>query len=81
MRIGTQELIIILIVVIIIFGPTQIPKLTKMFGKSVKSFKEGMEETEEDDDGPEEAPDEDKAGRRPRPPMKDEAKQAIPTGA
>ena len=48
MRIGTQELIIILIVVIIIFGPTQIPKLTKMFGKSVKGFKEGMEETEED---------------------------------
>ena len=44
MRIGTQELIIILIVVIIIFGPTQIPKLTKMFGKSVKSFKDGMED-------------------------------------
>ena len=42
MRIGTQELIIILIVVIIIFGPTQIPKLTKMFGKSIKSMKEGM---------------------------------------
>ena len=49
MRIGTQELIIILIVVIIIFGPTQIPKLTKMFGKSVKSFKDGMEETEAED--------------------------------
>ena len=46
MRIGTQELIIILIVVIIIFGPTQIPKLTKMFGKSVKSFKDGMEDAE-----------------------------------
>ena len=46
MRIGTQELIIILIVVIIIFGPTQIPKLTKMFGKSVKSFKAGLEEKE-----------------------------------
>lgn len=46
MRIGTQELIIILIVVIIIFGPTQIPKLTKMFGKSVKSFKDGMDEEE-----------------------------------
>ena len=44
MRIGTQELIIILIVVIIIFGPTQIPKLTKMFGKSIKSFKDGMDE-------------------------------------
>ncbi len=55
MRIGTQELIIILIVVIVIFGPTQIPKLTKMFGKSVKSFKEGMEDTEAGD-APEEAP-------------------------
>ena len=51
MKLGTQELIIILIVVIIIFGPTQIPKLTKMFGKSVKSFKEGVEETEEDVEG------------------------------
>ena len=48
MRIGTQELIIILIVVIIIFGPTQIPKLTKMFGKSVESFKDGMDEESED---------------------------------
>ena len=52
MRIGTQELIIILIVVIIIFGPTQIPKLTKMFGKSVKSFKDGMED-EASGDAPE----------------------------
>ncbi len=48
MKIGMQELIIVLIVVVIIFGPTQIPKLTRMFGKSVKSFKDGMEETEED---------------------------------
>ena len=46
MKIGMQELIIILVVVIIIFGHTQIPKLTKMFGKSVKSFKDGMEEAE-----------------------------------
>lgn len=46
MKLGTQELLIILLVVVIIFGPTQIPKLTKMFGKSVKSFKDGMEENE-----------------------------------
>ena len=44
MRIGTPELLIILLVVVIIFGPTQIPKLTRMFGQSVKSFKDGMEE-------------------------------------
>ena len=35
MKFGTTELIVILVVVIIIFGPTQIPKLTTMFGKSV----------------------------------------------
>ncbi|MBR1758801.1 MAG: twin-arginine translocase TatA/TatE family subunit [Lachnospiraceae bacterium] len=49
MKIGTTELLLILAVVIIIFGPTQIPKLTKMFGKGVKNFKEGLEgEAEED---------------------------------
>jgi sec-independent protein translocase protein TatA len=47
MKLGTTELIIILIVVVLIFGPTQIPKLTKMFGKSVKSFKDGMGEDED----------------------------------
>lgn len=44
MRIGTQELMIILLIVIVIFGPTQLPKLTKMFGKSMKSFKQGISE-------------------------------------
>ena len=48
MRVGVQQLLIVLVIVIIIFGPTQIPKLTKMFGKSVKGFKEGMEEPEEE---------------------------------
>jgi len=46
MKLGTTELIVILIIVLLIFGPTQIPKLTKMFGKSVKSFKDGMNEEE-----------------------------------
>lgn len=48
MRIGTQEMIVILIVVILIFGPTQIPKLTRIFGKSVKSFRDGMTDEEEE---------------------------------
>ena len=42
MKLGVTELLIILAVVVILFGPSQIPKLTKMFGKSVKSFKDGM---------------------------------------
>ena len=44
MRIGVNELLIILLIVVIVFGPTQIPKLTKMMGKSVKQFREGLDE-------------------------------------
>ncbi|MBR2257840.1 MAG: twin-arginine translocase TatA/TatE family subunit [Blautia sp.] len=46
MKLGTTELIVLLLIVVIIFGPSQIPKLTKMFGKSVKEFKNGMTDDE-----------------------------------
>ena len=49
MRIGPQELIIVLIVVLVIFGPKNLPKLGKMFGKTMNNFKKGMEESEEED--------------------------------
>ncbi len=49
MRVGVQQLLIVLLIVIVIFGPTQIPKLTKMLGKSVKGFKEGMEDEASED--------------------------------
>lgn len=35
---------IVLVIVMILFGPTQLPRLFKMFGSSMKSFKEGMGE-------------------------------------
>ena len=47
MKPGVMELVVILAIVVVLFGPTQIPKLTKMFGKSVKSFKEGIGEEED----------------------------------
>lgn len=46
MRLGTTELLVVLLIVVILFGPTQIPKLTKMMGKSIKNLRDGM--TEED---------------------------------
>ena len=48
-KFGAMELIIILIIVLVIFGPKQLPKLSKMFGKTVKNFKDGMEEDLEED--------------------------------
>ena len=49
MRLGTTELLIILLVVVVIFGPTQIPKLAKMIGKSVKNLRAGMADDEEEE--------------------------------
>ena len=50
MRIGTNELLIILVVVLLIFGPKNLPKLGKMFGKTINGFKKGMEDDDSDDE-------------------------------
>lgn len=42
MKISVQELLIVLAIVLIIFGPTQIPKLMKLFKRDKKE-----EETKE----------------------------------
>ena len=49
MRLGTHELIIILVIVLLIVGPTQIPKLAKLFGKAGKKLKEGMSDEDDGD--------------------------------
>lgn len=43
-KMGVMELILILAIVLVIFGPKQLPKLSKMFGKTISSFKNGLEE-------------------------------------
>ncbi len=45
--IGTWELILIILIIVLIFGGKKIPELMKGVGKGVKSFKEGMNEVEE----------------------------------
>ena len=45
--IGTWELVLIILIVVLIFGGKKIPELMKGVGKGVKSFKEGMNEVEE----------------------------------
>ena len=39
---GTPEIILIAIVVLLLFGGKKIPELMKGLGKGVKSFKDGM---------------------------------------
>lgn len=47
---GTAEIIIILVVIVLLFGAKKIPELMKGVGKGVKSFKEGLKETETETD-------------------------------
>ena len=47
-NIGTGEIILIVLVVLLLWGGKKIPELMKGLGKGVKSFKEGMNEIEKD---------------------------------
>lgn len=41
-RIGPLEVVVILAVILIIFGPSKLPGLAKAVGKSVAELKEGL---------------------------------------
>lgn len=45
---GTGEVIIIALVVLLLFGGRKIPELMKGIGKGVRSFKEGMNDIEKE---------------------------------
>ena len=47
-NIGTGEVILIGLVVLLLWGGKKIPELMKGLGKGVKSFKDGMNEIEKD---------------------------------
>ena len=45
---GMQEVLIIALIVLLLFGGKKIPELMKGLGKGVRSFKEGMKEIGDD---------------------------------
>jgi sec-independent protein translocase protein TatA len=53
MNIGWQEILLILLIVLILFGAKKIPELAKGLGRGVKEFKKGLKdeiETPDDDE-------------------------------
>lgn len=46
--IGTQEILLIVLVVLLFFGGKKIPELMKGLGKGVRSFKDGVRGIEND---------------------------------
>ena len=49
-NIGTGEIIIVALVVLLLFGGKKIPELMRGLGKGVKSFKEGMNDVRKEID-------------------------------
>jgi sec-independent protein translocase protein TatA len=50
MNLGAPEIIIILVIVLLLFGSTQLPKLARSLGQAQKEFKTGLKEGGEDGD-------------------------------
>ncbi len=46
---GYQELLIILVIVLILFGANRLPELARSLGSSVKEFKKGVNEASKEE--------------------------------
>ena len=46
---GVQELLIILAILLLIFGPKKLPQLGSAVGRTIRGFRKGMNETGEED--------------------------------
>jgi sec-independent protein translocase protein TatA len=44
---GVQELLIILAILLLIFGPKRLPQLGSALGRTIKGFRKGVQESDE----------------------------------
>lgn len=47
---GMQEMVILLVIILILFGGSRLPGLAKGLGESIRNFKQGMADAEAEDD-------------------------------
>lgn len=52
---GFQEMVILLVIVLVLFGGSRLPSLAKGMGESIRNFKQGMAEAEAEDEKKEKA--------------------------
>jgi len=50
MNLGAPELIIVLLIILLIFGGTKLPKLARSMGQASKEFKKGLNDGAADDE-------------------------------
>jgi sec-independent protein translocase protein TatA len=49
-QIGTGEILLILLVLVLLFGATKLPQLARSLGASAKEFRKGLDEGADDGD-------------------------------
>jgi len=49
MNLGTPELLVILLIVLLVFGGAKLPKLARSLGQAQKEFKSGLQDDPEED--------------------------------
>lgn len=66
-NIGPMELIIVLVIVLLIFGPKRLPGLGRQLGSGMREFKDSITSKSKDDDAPEALPMRAASEREPEP--------------
>lgn len=46
---GLQELLVILVIALVIFGPSKLPQIGSGLGKAIRDFKKGVSGNDEDE--------------------------------
>jgi sec-independent protein translocase protein TatA len=82
-NVGPLEIAVVLVIVLIIFGPKRLPELGQSMGRGIREFKSSISGDSKDKDAPEEKQRELQASQQaevsqPQPPQADAENQAEP---
>jgi sec-independent protein translocase protein TatA len=82
-NVGPLEIAVVLIIVLIIFGPKRLPELGQSMGRGIREFKNSLSGDSKDEDSPDEKRRELEASQqaqasRPQPPVSEEASPEKP---
>jgi sec-independent protein translocase protein TatA len=48
MDLGMPEILVLIVLALLLFGPSKLPALGKSMGEAIRGFKKGMKETEDE---------------------------------